>query len=52
LRIHNTDQNFAEFGVGPVFGDAAHVIEELFFRVGSEIGFRDFVVRQVRHQRA
>ena len=45
------DQQFAELRVGPILGDPAHVVEELAFGVGSEIGVGDFAVGEVGHQR-
>ena len=46
------DQNLAQVGIGAVFGNAAHVVEEFLLRVGAEVGFGDFLVGQVRHQPA
>src|SRR5581483_9670452 len=46
------DQDLAEIGVGAVFGDPSHVVEELVLRVSAEIRLRDLLVREVGHQRA
>ena len=40
-------QDFAEFRIGPVLGDAEHVVEELIGRVGAEIVVLFFIVGQV-----
>ena len=49
LRV---DQNLAQIGIGAIFGDAAHVVEEFLLGVGTEVGLGDLLIGQVRHQRA
>ena len=46
------DQHLAQIGIGAVFGDAAHVVEELLLGVGAEVGLRHLLIRQVGHQLA
>jgi len=51
-RLAALDQNFAQVGIGAIFGDAAHVVEKLFLGVGAEVGLRNLLVGEIRHQRA
>ena len=44
------DQNLAQIRIGAVFGHAVHVVEEVLFRVGTEVGLADLLVGQIRHQ--
>src|SRR6516162_145414 len=44
------DQKLDEIGIGAVLGDARHVIEELLAGIGAEIGGRDFLLGEIRHQ--
>ena len=52
VSLLRVTSKLAQVGVGPVFGDAAHVVEEFFLGIGAEIGVGDFFVGQVGHQRA
>ena len=42
-------QRLAHVRVGPVLGDAPHVIEELIFGVGAEVGDGSLFLREVGH---
>ena len=46
------DQELAQHGISAVFGDPAHVVEELLFGVSAEVGARHFGVGEIRHQSA
>src|SRR5262249_61226401 len=46
------DEQFAQIGIGAIFGDASHIIEELVFGVGTEVGIGDLFVGQVGHHGA
>ncbi len=50
-RLAAAHQQFHEIGIGAVLRDARHVVEELVFRIRTEVGARDFLIRQVGHQR-
>ena len=45
------DQELGQVGIAAVLGDARHVVEELLFGVGAEVGARDLLVAEVRDQR-
>ena len=53
LRIHMRggmallDEDLGQVGIAAVFGDPRHVVEELLFGVGAEVGSRHLFVRQV-----
>ena len=38
------------FGVGAVLRDAPHVVEELVFGIGAEVGDREFFLGQIRNE--
>ena len=44
-------QQLAQIRVGAIFGDAAHVVEELVLRVGAEVRVGDLLLGEVGHQR-
>ena len=46
-----THQAVAQVAVGPVVGDAEHVVIELVGGVGAEVGALDLLLGQVRHDR-
>src|SRR4029453_4290214 len=47
-----SDEQFAQIGIGAVFGDTPHIVEELVFGVGAKIGIGNLFIGQIGHQRA
>src|SRR6185295_4009619 len=45
------DEDFGEVRIAAVLGDPRHVVEELLFGIGAEVGVGDFLRREVRDQR-